>query len=133
MGPIYLKGRSHRYYIWVGADRQRIAKFGGSFIRHRITPLNVSRSRHVQRRLVAVPVSTAGRERRERMTLAGGDRGARRLFSRPIRGVSDIVTSANSWTPAAEERERTSPQASRTAWTSATNLSDALSARGDKD
>ena len=46
----------------LGADRQRIANSGGSFIRHRITPLNVSRSRHVQRRLVATPACTARRE-----------------------------------------------------------------------
>src|SRR5262249_25887353 len=44
------------------ADRQRIANSGGSFIRHRIPPLNVSRSRHVQRRLVATPACTARRE-----------------------------------------------------------------------
>ena len=25
VGPIYLKGSGHRYYIWVGANRQRIA------------------------------------------------------------------------------------------------------------
>ncbi len=39
----------------LGAIRQRIAKFGGSFIRQRITPLNGGRSRQFQRRLVAVP------------------------------------------------------------------------------
>ncbi len=58
------------------ANRQRIANPGGSFLRHRITPLNVSWSRHVQRRLVAVAANTAGRERCGQMAPEGGDRAA---------------------------------------------------------
>ena len=64
------------------ANRQRIAKSGGSFIRHRITPLKVGRSRHFRRRLVAVQACIAGRERRERVTPQAGDWAAQRVFSR---------------------------------------------------
>jgi hypothetical protein len=45
-----------------GANRQRIANSGGSFFRHLITPLNVSRRRHVPRRLLSAPACTARRE-----------------------------------------------------------------------
>ena len=70
--PNINRGRKLREF----ANRQRIANSGRSFLRHRITPLNVSRSRHVQRWLVAVPANTAGRERCGRMAPQGGDRAA---------------------------------------------------------
>ncbi|HMB04885.1 MAG TPA: hypothetical protein VKP69_14240, partial [Isosphaeraceae bacterium] len=45
------------------ANRQRIVQSGWCFFRHRITPLNVGRSRHFRRRFRAVPACIAGRER----------------------------------------------------------------------
>ncbi len=70
--PNINRGRKLREF----ANRQCIANSGRSFLRHRITSLNVSRSRHVQRWLVAVPANTAGRERCGRMAPEGGDRAA---------------------------------------------------------
>ena len=70
--------------IKAGANRQRIAKSGGSFIRHRITPLNVRRGRHIRRRLVAVPTCTPGGERHRRVAPEAGDRVVQRVFSRPF-------------------------------------------------
>ena len=64
------------------ANRQRIASSEGLSIRHRITPLNVGRSRHLRRRLVAVPACIAGRERRGRVAPEAGGRAAQRVFSR---------------------------------------------------
>src|SRR5208337_3180677 len=114
------------------ANRQRIAKFGGSFIRHRITHLNVGRSRHFRRRLVAVPACIAGRERRKRVRPEAGDRETQREFSRAICGVSHVVTGTDARMQAAEEREQTCAKVSPTAFASATNRSDALALRGDK-
>ncbi len=45
------------------ANRQLIAKFGGSFFRHLITPTNGGRNRHIRRQLVSVPPCTGRRER----------------------------------------------------------------------
>ena len=61
---------------FTGANRQRIASSEGLSIRHRITPLNVGRSRHLRRRLVAVPACIAGRERRGRVAPEAGGRAA---------------------------------------------------------
>jgi hypothetical protein len=66
------------------ANRQRIAKSGGSFNRHRITPLNVRRGRHIRRRLVAVPTCTPGGERHRRAAPEAGDRAAQCVSSRPF-------------------------------------------------
>ena len=44
------------------ANRQLIAKFGGSFFRHLITSTNSGRNRHIRRQLVSVPPCTGRRE-----------------------------------------------------------------------
>ena len=46
----------------LGANRQLIAKFGGSFFRHLITSTNGGRNRHIRRQLVSVPPCTGRRE-----------------------------------------------------------------------
>ena len=76
--------KQHIIVNTLGANRQRIAKSGGSFIRHRITPLNVRRGRHIRRRLVAVPTCTPGGERHRRVAPEAGDRVVQRVFSRPF-------------------------------------------------
>ena len=62
-----------------------------------------------------------------------GDRAAQREFSRAICEVSHLVTSTDARMQAAEEREQTSAKVSRTAFASATNRSDELALRGDKN
>src|SRR5512135_1570180 len=97
------------------AIRQRIAKFGGSFIRQRITPLNGGRSREFRRRLVAVP--TCCRRSGATRVIDAGDQGsgnAARVFS-AIREVSHGVTGTEARTQTAEGWEPTSAQVSRTA------------------
>jgi len=44
------------------ANRQLIAKFGGGFFHHLITPTNGGRNRHIRRQLVSVPPCTGRRE-----------------------------------------------------------------------
>ncbi len=58
-------GKPNRFLVDFGglsANRQLIAKLGGSFFRHLITPTNGGRNRHIRRQLVSVPPCTGRRE-----------------------------------------------------------------------
>src|SRR5512135_1373266 len=125
-----LRGRNRRQpgypeeqnRTWLKRANHRIGYMSRSFIRHRITPLNVGPSRHLRRRLVAVPACIAGRGRREPVTSEARDRAAHRLFFPAICEVSQRATGTDAWTQAADEREQTSAQVSPTAVATATNL-----------
>src|SRR5512135_2108952 len=102
---------SHRRIGYCGEP----PKFGGSFIRQRITPLNGGRSRQLRRRLVAVP--TCCRRSGATRVIDAGDQGsgnAARVFS-AIREVSHGVTGTEARTQTAEGWEPTSAPVSRTA------------------
>jgi hypothetical protein len=114
------------------AIRQRIANSRGSLIRHRITPLNVSRSRYVRRRLVAVPGGTARRQPAGRSALKGSFRVAGHRFSRPICELSDGVTAAGSRRRRWRNGSERAPERHERHWATATDLSDALAVRADK-
>src|SRR5512135_326974 len=58
---------------------------GGSFFRHRITPTNVGRNRHVRRRLVSVRAGTARREHRWAAANEAGGGAAPRAFPHPFK------------------------------------------------
>jgi len=87
------------------ANRQRIANSGGSFFRHCITPLNVSRSRQIQGWLVeAPPAQPDGRASGANGTGVRSSSGVAPV-SRPISEVYGMVACPDPVAGAGEQRQ----------------------------
>src|SRR5271157_2575500 len=116
-----------------GANRQRIAWSGASFVRHRITPRNVGLNRHFPRGLVAVssPPPPSGGIALECSTApVVVPRNTR--FSRRFAGFSVEPPASARRRHQPGECESMGAQVPGAAFASISKLSDALSVRGDK-